>query len=97
MKKSLRLLAFGFCCMAGVAHAELMPDEYLQKDYDNCMGGQTAHTDPQRGQYCECVRNGMRQWTVDEYGAIATEAKDTKGTPDQVAALAKTCISQALH
>jgi len=94
MKNALCLLVFGFCALANAAHAEAIPEPYLQKEYDSCMGGDK---DPQRAQYCECVRNGMRSWTVDQYGAVATEAKEGKGTPDQVAALAKTCIAQVLH
>jgi len=97
MKQTLRLLAFGLCWIVASAHAEMMTDTLLQKDYDNCMGGSTADKDPQRAQYCACVREGMKKWTTDEYGAAATEAQQSKVTPDQIANLAKTCIAEVLH
>jgi hypothetical protein len=82
--------------------AKAMPDEYLQKDYENCMGGQSEQQVPDRAQYCVCVRDGLRQWTIDDYGAIATEAQQKQGqanapVPVQVAALAKSCIDKILH
>jgi hypothetical protein len=88
------LILAGLCLFAAAAHAEQMPDNLLQKDYDNCMGGEK---DPQREQYCECVRNGMRSWTVDEYGNVATEAKNSSATPAAVEALAKSCLAQIFH
>ena len=99
MRLTASLLVGIFCAsvIASSARAELMPDEALQKDYDNCMGGKTAEEEPEHAQYCDCVRDGMRKWSVDDYGAVATEAKTSQATPDKIADLAKGCISQILH
>jgi hypothetical protein len=101
--KKLMTLAFLGCVMAAPALADdtPMPDEYLQKDYENCMGGETPQSSPERAQYCQCIRDGMRHWTVDQYGSAATQLAQSQGKggsePSSVLGLAKSCMQKALH
>ena len=74
------------------AHAAL-PDEVLDKDYQNCMG---ETDDERRAVYCGCVRN----WDLDAYAAMATNisnAGNNAPLPDELSALAQSCLAQALQ
>lgn len=85
---------------AATAHAEAIPEYALEKDFQNCMGGESPQKDPQRAEYCNCVRDGMRSWSLDEYGAIATQESKNGGSaqnaPAKLTDLAKACISKVL-
>ncbi len=80
-----------------MAHAETQ-DEMLQKTYQSCIGNDT---DPNREAYCACVRDGMRHWSMDDFGEVAGQMAAspdaTKTPPDKIAALAKECISKVLR
>ncbi len=81
------------------AQAEPIPEYALDKDYQNCMGGESAQKDPERSAYCNCIRDSMRGWSLDEYGALATQeskAANAQQTPQKLEDLAKTCIAKVL-
>jgi hypothetical protein len=91
------LLFLVLTCAA--AQAEPVPEYALDKDFMSCMGGSTVQQDPQRGQYCNCVRDSMRGWDLDTYGAIATqESKSTNAqqVPAKIQEIAQACISKIL-
>jgi hypothetical protein len=96
MKQVLSLTIL-FCGLVFAAAAHALPDEYLQKDYDTCMGGEPTTKDPLRAQFCQCVREDMRSWTADQYAAVATEAQKSTAPPPAVAALAQKCMAQVQH
>lgn len=86
-----------FLSFPAYAQSEMMRDEDLQKDFDNCMGGEKAADQPERAHFCTCVRDGMKYWTVDDYGNQAMEAKETQKAPEKLAELSKRCLSESLH
>ena len=95
-------VAFFFVFLLGsnsALHAEAVPDYALQKDYDNCMGEDTAQTSAERASYCGCVRTKMQSWDLDTYGEVATEqSKDPTNTAkvsQKIGELAKECLAQA--
>ncbi len=100
MKK--HLLVFGLCLMASVAHADstLVPDDALDTDYKACMGGNTPDPDPQRKEYCLCIRDSMKNWTVDEYAETALQGAkaphDAEHQPPKLQDVAKACIDKVL-
>ena len=83
--------------LAGAARAAI-PDYALDRDYKNCVGDDN---DPQRAAYCNCVRDGMRGWSENDYAQIASEQAANANTPgaipSQIADLAKACIEKVLH
>ena len=78
--------------------AEAVPAEALDKDYEACLGGEAAAQDPQRAEYCGCVRDGMRGWDTDTYAAVAQQAQTATAAapPQALADLAKGCIAKVL-
>ncbi len=81
------------------AHAEPIPEFALDKDFENCMGGETAQKNPQRAAYCNCVKNEMRNWDLETYGALATEqskAGNAQQIPKKIDDLAQGCIAKVL-
>ncbi len=88
-----------FCVLmmiAAPAYAEL-PEEALNKDYQACMGGDN---DPERAEYCGCIRDQMRGWDLATYQALATqEAGAASGAPipEKISDLAKTCMAKVLR
>jgi len=82
------------------AHAEAIPQYALDKDYETCMGGSNQHQDPDRASYCTCVRDGMKSWDLDTYGALASQqakAANAQQIPQKIADLAKECIAKVLR
>lgn len=81
------------------ARAEAIPEYALDKDYQNCMGGDTAEKEPERAQYCNCIRDSMRSWDLDTYGAVAMEqskSSNAQKTPQKIEDLARACIAKVL-
>ena len=81
------------------ARAAALPDEVLNRDYQNCMG---SDKNPKRVVYCNCVRDGMRTWSDTAYieammqvlaAASGTKAQASKDLDD----LTKQCLAQAFH
>ncbi len=96
MKAALRPGSLLLMLSAPAAHAAL-PDEVLDKDYQNCMGGTE---DQHRAVYCGCIRNAMQSWDLDAYGAMATNisnAGNNAKLPDELSSLAQSCLAQALQ
>jgi hypothetical protein len=94
-------LALALTFLALPARAEL-PDFVMDKDYENCMGGDTGNAP--RATYCACVRDGMRGWDINDYMAMAQEAVaaqaaggDPASPPGKLGDLAKACIAKAMH
>ena len=79
------------------ASADPVPEYVLQKDYENCMAGETAQQDVQRAQYCSCVRNGMRNWDESTYAGLLVEQARTQQLPAPIEELAKACIQKVIH
>jgi hypothetical protein len=101
--KQLAFLAFVALLMipslSTSARAEPIPDYALDKDFQNCMGNESPQKDPERAQYCNCVRDGMRNWDLDTYGAVASEqakASNAQQVPQKIEDLAKACIAKVL-
>jgi hypothetical protein len=98
MKKTLLILL----CMGAfisAAHADTVPEYALDKDFTACMGGETPQKDPQRAQYCNCVRDSMKSWSVQEYEQVASEgakAHDAAQEPAKLQDIAKACITKVL-
>jgi hypothetical protein len=94
------LFAIALIALAQPVRAEL-PDYVLDRDYQNCLG--VGEVDPQRAEYCTCVRNAMRSWDIDTYGNVATQATTTANLgasaqpPAQLSDIAKACIAKVLH
>jgi len=99
MKKSVLALALGLCLVTVAVRAAPVPQEALDKDFTACMGGEDPDKDTQRRDYCLCVRDQMKNWTLDEYGEVAAagaQTQDAKQAPAQLKTIAKTCIDQVL-
>jgi hypothetical protein len=82
---------------ATAAHAEPIPEYVLDHDYVTCMGGENPAKDPQRANYCACVRDSMRSWSLETYGAVAeaqSKAQNAQQVPSQIATLAKFCMQK---
>ena len=89
---------FGLALLAsGVALAEPIPEYALQKDYENCLGGIPPQQDPQRAQYCACMRSGMRGWSADAYAQMLIDQSKTQTIAPEVDALARTCVEKVFH
>lgn len=95
----LRIILLLLLVATASAHAEAIPQYALDKDYETCMGGSNPQQDPERAAYCNCVRDGMKSWDLDTYGAIASEqakAANAQQIPQKIAELAKGCIAKVL-
>ena len=97
MKSIVCLLAFGFCWIAALAHAEALPPEVLNSEYQNCMGGESNAKAPMRANYCACVIDKMKSWTMEESLGLAQQIQGSQQPPDKIAALAKSCIDQVMR
>ena len=97
----LFLLVILILATARPCYAEAVPDYALDKDYENCMGGETAAANPERNKFCGCARDEMRQWSLDQYGAAASEqaknSNDTSKVIDVVGEIAKVCMKRAFQ
>jgi len=96
MKQGLLILLMALWAIP--AYAEL-PDEILEKEYQNCMGNDTA---ADRAAYCACIRTGMKSWNMNDYVAISQQtsvAATTSGAsmPARVEELARKCIAEVLR
>lgn len=92
---ALALLVAG----AGIApvQAEPVPGHVLDRDYLSCMGGQNSKQDPVRSTYCNCVRDGMRGWSLEEYGEIAQQqqkAYSAEQVPAKIKDIAEACVKK---
>jgi hypothetical protein len=100
MTRLLTALAFTVAIGCSfVAHAEVLPGYVLDKEFEACMGGTTMQQDPQRGQYCDCVRDSMRTMDVDSYAQAATEqskAADPSKPTAKIQAIAEACLNKVL-
>lgn len=99
MMKTALVICLAMVIGVSAAQAEPIPDYVLEKDYTSCMGGETPQQDPARQQYCLCIRDSMKNWTLDEYGQVATEgakAHEAGQEPAQLQDIAKQCIAKAL-
>ncbi len=75
------------------AFADNGQDEYFR----NCMGGESVQQDPQRAEYCNCVRNGMQSWDTNTMNSVADEVKAQNGAPPPaLETLAKSCIAKIM-
>jgi hypothetical protein len=96
----LRYIALSLLLSCATAQAEPVPEYALDKDFQNCMGGEAPQKDPQRAEYCNCIRDSMKGWSLDEYGAVATEESkaggSTQNVPQKIAELAKSCIAKVM-
>jgi hypothetical protein len=90
-------IVFGMFMASYAAHADPVPDYVLQKDYENCMGGQTSQQDVQRAQYCSCMRNSMRSWDEEAYANLLLEQAKTQVISPVIEALAKNCMEKVIH
>ena len=97
-----KLFSIFVCIMAfapSVHAADKVPAEALDKDFTACMGGQSPQQDPERGEYCTCIRNTMKDWSVEQYEQVAMEgskAKTADQEPQKLQEIAKVCISKVL-
>jgi hypothetical protein len=86
------------CLFAAPVRAEV-PDDMVNKDFASCMGNATPASDPERAQYCNCIRDGLRKWDLNAYGETALEqskAGNAQQVPAQLSALASECIHKVL-
>lgn len=82
-----------------LAHAEQVPAYALEKDFENCMGHENPQKNPERAEYCDCVRNSMKDWSMEAYGQLAMEgakAKNASEEPAQLQEIAKACVTKVL-
>jgi len=99
MKGFSLLLLLAFLSLSSPAFADPVPKEALDQDFSACMGGETEQKDPQRAEYCNCVRDGMKRWDTQSYANVAQQAAQnptTENAPAKITELAKTCISKIL-
>jgi len=100
--KGLLLLFLGallFVLSVPPARAAALSDDILNRDYQNCMGGDK---NPKRAVYCNCVRDGMRSWSETAYieammqvlaAASGAKAQASKDLDD----LTKRCLAQTFR
>lgn len=74
------------------AHAQALPAEVLDKEYDNCLQ-QGGPVTAQKQAYCQCMRNKMAGWTEDAYEKIAKEVMGSGTSSPTLEALAKECFN----
>lgn len=81
------------------AYAQGVTQVELDADYKSCMGGESQAQDPQRAQYCTCIKNGVSGWSAEQYNAVSSEVQATgqKAPPAALTTLAQSCIAQVLH
>lgn len=97
MSRSAVIFALTVLLITTAAQAETVPEYALDRDYTSCMGGETAQKDPQRNEYCNCVRDGMRSWDLETYSSVAMEQSKSQNQPTaKIEELAKGCISKIL-
>lgn len=100
MTKALKVSGLAIMLLALPAHAEPIPQYVLDHDYVSCMGGATPQKDPERAEYCACVRDGMKSWDLDTYGNVAMaqqKASNAQQVPEKIEELAQSCIQKILH
>jgi len=100
MTKTVLAIFLGALLSVTTALAEPIPDYVLDKDFISCMGGENPEQDPQRREYCLCVRDSMKSWTLEEYGQTAeeeTKAHTAAQEPGRLQDIAKACIAKVLH
>ncbi len=73
MRKFAFVILFGAIVNISVAYADPVPEYALDKDFTSCMGGEDPAKDPPRRDYCNCIRDSMKGWTMEEYGQMAME------------------------
>jgi hypothetical protein len=98
MKTSILLGCFLTVFLALPARAEL-PDYVLDREYQGCVGNDK---DAKHAAYCDCVREGMRGWSEDDYVAasmqtLAASPGSKAQTPNILQDLAKSCIAKVLQ
>ncbi|MDP9127390.1 MAG: hypothetical protein M3N08_03900 [Pseudomonadota bacterium] len=74
--------------------AQTIPPAVLDKDFATCMAGADLHKDFRRREYCACIRDSERNWTLDTYGRVALEAskaRDAAHMPAQLQEIARVC------
>jgi hypothetical protein len=79
--------------------AEPIPEMVLDKDFTSCMGGETPEKDPQRAQYCQCVRDSMKNWSLEDYQQLAeqeSKARNAQEMPASLQEIAKACITKIM-
>ena len=96
MKKALTVFLC-FLAFVSAAQAEPVPAYMLNKDFESCMGGESAQQDPERNQECNCLRDTMKGWTLDEYEGLLLEEAKTRFTGEQSPKLqevVKACVAK---
>ena len=100
MTKTMLAVFLGVLVLASAAFADPIPAYVLDKDFTSCMGGENPEQDTQRRDYCLCVRDSMRNWSLEEYAQVATgesKAKTAAQEPVQLQLIAKACIAKIVH
>jgi hypothetical protein len=96
--KKVFALVIGGIFFAHPVLAEPIPDYVLDKDFISCMGGENPEQNIQRRDYCVCVRNGMKAWSMEQYGQMAlAESKGITSAaqePPLLQQLAQACIAK---
>jgi hypothetical protein len=100
MTKTVLAVFLGALLPVSAVLADPIPPYMLDKDFTSCMGGENPQQDTQRRDYCLCVRDSMKDWTLEEYGQTAMEeskAHSAAQEPAKLQALAQACIAKVMH
>ena len=82
------------------AQATPVSDDILNGEYKSCMAGEDPQKSPERHQYCLCVRDSMKGWSMEAYGKLAEEeskATDAAHMPDQLKQIGNACMAKIAH
>ena len=94
MKKFLLTLIFILPSLP--VHAQGLPPEVLDKEYENCMQ-QGAAADAQKQAYCQCMREKMMTWTEETYEKIAKEVMANGMKSPTLESMAKDCFNRTVR
>ncbi len=96
-----KILTFLFCLGAFIpaAHAENVPESERDALVKSCMGGESPQQDPQRAEYCNCMRDSTKDWSAEDFKQTADEsakAHDASQESPKLQEAAKACITKVL-
>lgn len=97
MKKMFAIL-FCMAMLLSAAHAQTA-SQSADALTQSCMGGEDPQKDPERAQYCACMRESMANWTDEDFKQVAAEAAKAHSAgqePTKLQELAKACITKVL-
>jgi hypothetical protein len=82
---------FALCVFGFPMRAYALSEQIVQSDYEKCVDGQH---DVLRVSYCECIRDGERKWSIEDYGQVALQSLAGSQPAPLLEALSKGCFDK---